>query len=66
MTNLKWNYKTQEFDNTEIDNDEQAVLYIPDTDFAKSAFKSYRKAGLSIGQSISKTIKLFIFKGDIR
>lgn len=66
MSKLLWNYKTEEFDSAEIVDDKEAVSYIPDTDFAKSAFRAYRKSGFSVDESISKTIKLFIFiKGDI-
>jgi hypothetical protein len=66
MTKLFWNYKTEEFDKLDIESDEQAILYVPDTDFAKSAFKFYRHHGFDLKDSISKTIKLFIFKGDIK
>lgn len=62
---LKWNYKTQEFIRVddEIKSDELALLCIPDTDFAKSAYAVFRRNGFDESNSVTKVLSLYFFKG---
>lgn len=57
---LLWNYLNKEFDEeNECLNDENAVVYIPQTEFAKAAYTKYRKNGHQVQQAIEKVNKLY-------
>ena len=64
MIKLLWNYMTREFDSHVELSDEDAIKYIPDSDFAESIYNTYRQNGLGIEESIRKTIKIYLTNGD--
>lgn len=58
---LLWNYKIKEFDEEIQDKltDENAIFYIPQTEFARAAYTKYRKNGLPVTAAIEKVNKLY-------
>jgi hypothetical protein len=58
-----YNYKTGEYDFLDYPRTvDEAIQYIPNTEFAYVSFIKYCKCGFSVLESMKKVLTLFILK----
>lgn len=66
MNDFWWNFEKGEFDILhEIPGkDEEAIKYIPASEFSKTAYRKFRKAGKNIKESMKSVLELFYDKNQ--